>query len=94
MAQLRHAKEVALCLGKMRGERGATQRQLAERLAVSQANISRIEHEEDIFLSTLREYVEALGGELRIQAAFPDQIVDLLPEQTAAPIPAEIGAVS
>lgn len=59
-------------LSDMRAHRGMTQRGLADALKVSQANISRIEHEDDLYLSTLRGYVEALGGTLEISARFPN----------------------
>lgn len=59
-------------LTDLRAKRQLTQRQVAEMLNVSQANISRIEHEDDVYLSTLRSYIEALGGELEITARFPD----------------------
>ena len=39
--------------------------------------MSRIEHEEDVYLSTLRNYVEALGRRLEIAAVFPDQVLRL-----------------
>src|SRR5690348_3124160 len=56
----------------LRNQRGMTQAQLAALMDVSQANISRVEHQDDLFLSTLRGYVEALGGELEVTAKFPD----------------------
>lgn len=48
-----------------------------EGVEVTQANLSRIEHQDDLYLSTLRGYVEALGGRLELRAVFPDQTVDL-----------------
>lgn len=71
--------ETALALSRLREECEATQKDVAEAMKVSQPNISRIEHEEDIYLSTLRDYVEALGGELEINAVFPDRKVCLEP---------------
>jgi hypothetical protein len=59
--------------------RGATQQQIAEVWDVTQANVSQIEHTPDIYLSTLRNYVAALGGRLEINAVFPDQTIRLLP---------------
>lgn len=59
-------------LAEIRAHRGVTQQGVADTLGVSQANISRIEHEDDLYLSTLRGYVEALGGTLDISARFPD----------------------
>ena len=66
-----------LALSRLREERGVTQQELAEQMRVTQANISRVEHQEDLYLSTLRNYVEALGGKLEIHAVFDDQTVDL-----------------
>ncbi len=67
----------ALELGRLRESRAVTQRELAEKMAVSQANISRIEHEEDVYISTLRSYVEALGGQLQLRAVFEDGSIDI-----------------
>jgi DNA-binding Xre family transcriptional regulator len=62
-------------LAELRQARQATQRELADALEMTQANVSRIEHEDDIYLSTLRRYVEALGGQLEVHAVFPDETV-------------------
>lgn len=77
--EYRRATDIAVALGKLRSDKGVTQKQLAESLHVSQANVSRIEHAEDLFLSTLRGYVEALGGELRLTAVFPDEEIIIEP---------------
>jgi transcriptional regulator with XRE-family HTH domain/catechol 2,3-dioxygenase-like lactoylglutathione lyase family enzyme len=53
-------------LRELRALLGVTQEQLAERLGVQQAAVSRLERREDITLSSLRRYVAALGGELEI----------------------------
>jgi len=42
--------------------------------------VSRVEHERDIYLSTLRGYIEALGGYLEIVAGIPDQELRLGPD--------------
>ncbi len=65
--------ENALALADMRRSRGMTQKQLAEAMQVTQANVSRIEHGQDAQLSTIRKYVNALGGQLEIRAVFPDR---------------------
>jgi hypothetical protein len=39
---------------------------------VSQAQVSRIENQADLYLSTLRSYIAAMGGELQLRAVFPD----------------------
>lgn len=74
---VKHAMRVALALTELREERGLTQQKLAEQMHVTQANISRVEHQDDLYLSTLRGYVESLGGRLEIRAVFDDQTVDL-----------------
>jgi|SRR5579875_3114990 len=77
--QERQAAADAAALGQLRERCGQTQVQLAEKLATTQRNISRIEHAENLYLSALREYVEALGGKLEIAAVFPDSRVLLTP---------------
>jgi transcriptional regulator with XRE-family HTH domain len=74
--QLRMA---ALQLGQLRRRRGIGQAAVAKALAVSQPNVSRIEQEDDLRLSTLARYVAALGGDLELRAVFPDESVELLP---------------
>jgi transcriptional regulator with XRE-family HTH domain len=49
-----------------------TQEELAEQLDVSQAQISKFEKGGDILVSNLRAFVEAMGGELRVQARLED----------------------
>lgn len=50
-----------------------TQEHMAECLGVGQDSISRLEKRTDLLISTLRGYVEAMGGHLRIVAEFPDR---------------------
>ncbi len=69
-----------LDLGELRRRRGVSQAAVADALDVSQPNISRIEQEHDIRLSTLGRYVAALGGHLEIHAVFPEETVTLLRE--------------
>jgi transcriptional regulator with XRE-family HTH domain len=54
-----------------------TQEQLAESLNISQVAVSRMERRSDMFVSTLRRIVEAMGGELEIHAVFPSGTVRL-----------------
>ncbi len=61
-----------MALEELRGARQLTQTDMAEMLDVPQSSISRIEQRADMYLSTLRNYIHAVGGELRIQAVFPD----------------------
>ena len=61
----------ALSLSAVRQAVEVTQQELARRLNVTQANISRMEQRDDLHISTLRKAIEALGGELEIRANFP-----------------------
>lgn len=61
-----------LGFGKLRQARQLTQVALAERLDVPQAAISRMERRTDLLLSTLRQYIEGLGGQLELRAVFPE----------------------
>ena len=47
--------------------------EMAEILQIDQANVSRIEKRADLMLSTLRKYITAMGGELRLVVEFPDR---------------------
>ncbi len=62
-------------LDELRRARQMTQAKLAESLGVNQGEVSKIEHRTDLYLSTLTEYVEALGGRLEIRAVFRDREV-------------------
>ena len=59
-------------LEELRKAREMTQTKMAEILGVAQSEISKVEHRTDLYISTLAEYVRALGGELEIRAVFPD----------------------
>jgi Helix-turn-helix domain len=61
-----------LGFGKLRLARQQTQVALAERLDIPQTAVSRMERRTDLLLSTMRGYVEALGGKLELRAIFPD----------------------
>ncbi len=65
-------KAHAATLAQVRRAREMTQVQIARVLRISQPEVSRIEHQADLFLSTLRSYLEAMGGELRLVAHFPN----------------------
>ena len=68
----RRARELA-SLKDLRRAMERTQEELAARLGVGQDTVSRIEQRSDILLSTLRRYVEAMGGELNLVACFPNR---------------------
>jgi DNA-directed RNA polymerase specialized sigma subunit len=65
-------------LSELRVISGKTQAEVAAALQVTQGQVSQTESREDHKLSTLRRYVEALGGELEVVAAFGDRRVRLL----------------
>lgn len=64
-------------LQELRNSQHICQEQLAEIMATKQANISRLERRMDMYISTLRDYIEALGGELDIIARFPNREVKI-----------------
>jgi DNA-binding Xre family transcriptional regulator len=72
-------------LYQLRNAREMTQTRLAEVLEMDQGNISKLEKRTDMYLSTLRSYIEAMGGALEIRAVFPDGVVkiDLLNKLSA-----------
>ena len=60
-------------LRDLRKARALTQQRMAEALDITQDGVSRIEKRSDFLLSTLRSYVEAMGGQLRLVVEFPDR---------------------
>lgn len=66
-----------MALGELRRARELTQAELAGELGKGQAAVSRMERRADVYVSTLRRYVEALGGTLEIVARFPDGAVKI-----------------
>jgi transcriptional regulator with XRE-family HTH domain len=60
-------------LRDLRKAHALTQERMAEALHISQDGVSRIEKRSDFLLSTLRSYVEAMGGKLTLVAEFPDR---------------------
>jgi DNA-binding XRE family transcriptional regulator len=64
-------------LQELREQQRVSQVELAARLGIRQPTISKIERREDVNLSTLRRYIEALGGELQVTARFPDGAVEI-----------------
>ena len=55
-----------------------TQHDIAEATGMSQHNVSRLESRDDMLLSTLNEYIEGLGGRLRVMAEMPgDETIEI-----------------
>jgi DNA-binding XRE family transcriptional regulator len=71
--KVRVAAELAkLPLAEVRKAQQMTQVRLAEILHVNQGAVSKLEQRSDMYLSTLRSYIEAMGGHLDIRAVFPN----------------------
>jgi len=62
-------------LQELRAARKLTQEELAKTLNVNHAAVSKLERRADMYVSTLREFVRAMGGELEITARFPEGAV-------------------
>ena len=60
-------------LREMRRLRKVTQARLSKKLKIGQEGVSRIERRADLYLSTLRNYVEGVGGKLSLVVEFPDR---------------------
>ena len=60
-------------LKDLRKARDLTQAQLAQSLGIRQATIAQLEKRSDLMISTLRSYIEAMGGRLRLTVEFPDK---------------------
>jgi len=72
----RRAKELIaeeLHLRELRRLRKLTQARLSKKLKIGQEGISRMEKRTDLYISTLRSYVEGVGGKLSLVVEFPDQ---------------------
>ena len=59
-------------LYELRRARALTQQELAQMLEVNQPAISKLEQRADVYISSLRSYIEAVGGKLKIVADFPE----------------------
>ena len=59
-------------LQELRKSRNVTQVEVAQAMGVEQTAISKLERRSDMYLSTVYEYVKALGGELKLVASFPE----------------------
>ncbi|MEZ4734561.1 MAG: XRE family transcriptional regulator [Caldilineaceae bacterium] len=62
-----------MTLRQLRKARKHSQELVSEILHVSQAAVAKLERRTDMYVSTLRSFIRAMGGELEIVARFPDQ---------------------
>ena len=71
------ARSDALYRQALRRALDLTRQQVAASLGINQVAVSKIEGQTDLYVSTLRRFVEAMGGELRIVARFPEGNVEI-----------------
>ncbi len=64
-------------LAQVRRALKLSQDEIAHTLQIGQAAVAKIEKRTDMYVSTLRRFVEAMGGELDIVARFPDHSVKI-----------------
>ena len=74
---------VEMQLQELRKSRDVTQVDLAKVMKIEQAAVSKLERREDMYVSTLRDYVKAHGGELKLVASFPDAEIQVHPFEIA-----------
>jgi hypothetical protein len=78
-----------MALDELRAARAMTQEHLSTILGVKQSAISKLERRADMYVSTLRHFIEAMGGQLETRAVFPDGDVRITQFQTLAEQQAE-----
>ena len=61
-----------MALDELRAARDLTQEHLSKILGVRQAAVSKLERRTDMYISTLSDFIRAMGGTLEIRAIFPD----------------------
>jgi DNA-binding XRE family transcriptional regulator len=64
-------------LNQLREARSLTQASLASILGVNQGSVSKMEKRTDMYVSTLRSFIQAMGGQLQIKAVFPEGEVQI-----------------
>jgi DNA-binding XRE family transcriptional regulator len=64
-------------LNQLREARSLTQANLASVLGVNQGSVSKMEKRTDMYVSTLRSFIQAMGGQLQIKAVFPEGEVEI-----------------
>ncbi len=71
-----HARlKETMALEELRDALRMTQQELAQTLQVDQSAVSKLEHRTDMYVSTLRRCIAAMGGQLEIRAVFPQGTV-------------------
>lgn len=72
-ARYRELKDQVESLRELRQAAGKAQAEIAEALKIKQPSVSKIERQADMYLSTLRNYVQAIGGELDLVVRLPSR---------------------
>jgi hypothetical protein len=72
-------------LRELREARERSQVEMAAKLHINQAAVSKLERRTDMYLSTLGGFIEAMGGKLEIVARFPNQAVRITQFETLDP---------
>lgn len=86
-AEPRLALSCAKSLADLRRSSGVTQSELAERISMSQSDLSKLERRSDVRISSLRVYLAGLGGELRLEVQKDGELQAIeLPPTTRPPV--------
>ena len=64
-----------IALQELRHSLGLTQEQVAQALDIKQSSLSKLENQDDMYITTLIRLIHALGGRLKLVASFPDREV-------------------
>jgi DNA-binding XRE family transcriptional regulator len=64
-------------LAEVRRALKLSQEEIGQTLQIKQGSVAKIEKRADMYVSTLRRFIEAMGGELEIVARFPDHVVKI-----------------
>jgi DNA-binding XRE family transcriptional regulator len=67
----------SVTLNQLREARSLTQNNLASILGINQGSVSKMEKRTDMYISTLRSFIQAMGGQLQIKAVFPEGEVEI-----------------
>ena len=85
--EIEHELRLAAGLTALRERAGLSQRELAERLGVSQPRVAAIERSRNVTVDVLGQYVEAVGGTLELTVRAGNRRISLLPSPAPAPRP-------
>src|SRR6516225_525344 len=72
-ARYREIRDEVESLRELRKAAGKAQAEIATTLGIKQPSVSKIEKQTDMYLSTLRSYVEAIGGQLDLVVRLPSR---------------------